>query len=112
MMKGTAMSPARQVLFIQGGGAGAHDEWDRKLAESLRRELGAGCEVRYPRMPGEADPGYARWSSAIRRELANLADGAVVVGHSVGAAILAGTLAYLGTVACSAPPPSGRSPAA
>lgn len=87
------MTGKRQVLFIQGGGAGAHDEWDDKLAEGLRRELGGGYEVRYPRMPGEGDPGYARWSAAIRREMADLDDGAVVVGHSAGAAILAGALA-------------------
>ncbi len=72
------MTPTRQILFIQGGGAGAHDEWDDKLVESLRRELGGGYEVRYPRMPDEGDPGYARWSSAIRREMADLDDGAVV----------------------------------
>jgi pimeloyl-ACP methyl ester carboxylesterase len=87
------MTGKRQVLFIQGGGAGAHDEWDDKLAEGLRRELGGGYEVRYPRMPGEGDPGYARWSAAIRREMADLDDSAVVVGHSAGAAILAGALA-------------------
>jgi pimeloyl-ACP methyl ester carboxylesterase len=87
------VTPTRQVLFIQGGGAGAHDEWDAKLAESLRRELGGEYEVRYPRMPGEGDPGYARWSTAIRREMAALDDGAVVAGHSAGAAILVGALA-------------------
>ena len=68
------MAP-RQVLFIQGGGAGAHDEWDDKLVDSLRRELGDRYEVRYPRMPDEDDPSYARWSAAIRRELAALDDG-------------------------------------
>jgi pimeloyl-ACP methyl ester carboxylesterase len=87
------MTGKRQVLFIQGGGAGAHDEWDDKLAEGLRRELGGGYEVRYPRMPGEGDPSYARWSAAIRREMADLDDGAVVAGHSIGAAILVNTLA-------------------
>jgi predicted alpha/beta hydrolase family esterase len=87
-MKGT-----RQVLFIQGGGAGTHDEWDDKLVESLRRELGDGYEVRYPRMPDEDDPSYPRWSAAIRRELAGLDDGAVVAGHSVGATILVNALA-------------------
>jgi hypothetical protein len=86
------MTGTRQILFIQGGGAGAHD-WDDKLARSLRRELGAGHEVRYPRMPGEGDPGYARWSAAIRREMADLDDGAVVAGHSVGAAILVNAVA-------------------
>ena len=87
------MTGTRQVLFIQGGGAGAHDEWDGKLVESLMQELGGGYEIRYPRMPGEGDPGYARWSAAIRREMADLDDGAVVAGHSIGAAILVNTLA-------------------
>ena len=78
----------RQILFIQGGGAGVHDEWDNELVDSLRRELGEGYEVRYPRMPNEDDPTYAEWSAAIRRELAALDDGAVVAGHSVGGTIL------------------------
>jgi pimeloyl-ACP methyl ester carboxylesterase len=87
------MTGTRQILFIQGGGAGVHDEWDDKLVESLRRGLGDGYEVRYPRMPDEGDPSYGRWSAAIRRELADLDDGAVVVGHSVGATILINALA-------------------
>jgi hypothetical protein len=86
------MAGTRQVLFIQGGGAGAHDEWDDKLVDGLRRELGTGYEVRYPRMPDEADPTYATWSAAIRREMAALDDGAVVAGHSVGGTILINAL--------------------
>ena len=62
------MTGTRQVLFVQGGGAGTHDEWDAALVESLRRGLGPGYEVRYPRMPDEDDPSYARGSAAIRRE--------------------------------------------
>ncbi|MEP7112030.1 MAG: alpha/beta fold hydrolase [Ilumatobacteraceae bacterium] len=87
------MTGTRQILFIQGGGAGAHDEWDDKLVESLRRGLGDGNEIRYPRMPDEDDPSYARWSAAIRREMADLDAGAVVVGHSVGATILINAVA-------------------
>ncbi|MEU8180735.1 alpha/beta fold hydrolase [Micromonospora sp. NPDC049044] len=87
------MATTRQVLFIQGGGAGAHDEWDDKLVDSLRRELGDGYEIRYPRMPDEDDPTYDRWSATVWRQLAALAGGAVVVGHSVGATILVNALA-------------------
>ena len=87
------MTGTRQVLFIQGGGEGVHDEWDDKLVDSLRRELGDGHEVRYPRMPDEDDPSYARWSAAIRREMTALDDGAVVAGHSVGGTILINALA-------------------
>ena len=87
------MAPTRQVLFIQGGGAGTHDHWDDKLVESLRRELGRGVDVRYPRMPDEGDPSPARWGRAIHRAIAELDAGAVVVGHSVGGAILVNALA-------------------
>jgi pimeloyl-ACP methyl ester carboxylesterase len=82
----------RQLLFIQGGGAGTHDEWDDKLVDSLRRELGDACEVRYPRMPAEDDPNYAAWGPAISDATAALADGAIVVGHSVGGTLLIQTL--------------------
>jgi hypothetical protein len=69
----------RQVLFIQGGGEeGTHDEWDNELAESLGRELGPGYEIRYPRMPNEADPKYARWKAALEKEFAKLIPQAVV----------------------------------
>jgi predicted alpha/beta hydrolase family esterase len=87
------MARTRQILFIQGGGAGAHDDWDDKLVDSLRREVGDGYEFRYPRMPDEDDPSYAKWSAAIRREMTALDDGAVVVGHSVGGTILINVLA-------------------
>jgi hypothetical protein len=85
--------PLQQILFIQGGGAGVHDEWDDKLVDSLRREVGDAYEIRYPRMPHEDDPSYTRWSAAIRRELTALDDGAVVVGHSIGGTILINALA-------------------
>ena len=82
-----------QVLFVQGAGAGTYDEWDDKLVDSLRRELGDAFSVSYPRMPDEDDPHVTTWSAALRRELAALDDGAVVVGHSVGGTILMGVLA-------------------
>ena len=57
------MQVKRQVLLIQGGGAGVHDSWDDKLVASLARELGADYEVRYP--SGEEDPHYAAWKARI-----------------------------------------------
>jgi pimeloyl-ACP methyl ester carboxylesterase len=82
-----------QILFVQGGGEGAHDEWDDKLVDSLTRELRDGFEIRYPRMPREDDPSLERWGPAIRREMAALDDGAIVVGHSVGGTLLVRALA-------------------
>jgi hypothetical protein len=84
---------SRQLLFIQGGGAGVHDEWDDKLVASLKRELGSDVEVRYPRMPNEDDPKFAEWKEAIEREIAKLDDGAILVGHSIGGTMLLHALA-------------------
>jgi predicted alpha/beta hydrolase family esterase len=82
-----------QVLFIQGGGAeGTHDEWDDKLVASLGRKLGPDYEILYPLMPNEADPKYAHWKAALENQLAQLHDGAVLVGHSIGATILINAL--------------------
>lgn len=83
----------RQILFVQGGGETAHDVWDSKLVESLQRELGRDYAIRYPRMPGEADPSFMRWSAALRTEIEALDDGALLAGHSIGAAILVHSLA-------------------
>jgi pimeloyl-ACP methyl ester carboxylesterase len=107
---------ARQILFIQGGGAGVHDEWDDKLVASLKRELGPDAKVRYPRMPNEDDPKYATWKPAILSEIAKLDDVAgsvlalppavlrpILIGHSLGGTMLIHALAEL----CSC---EGRSP--
>lgn len=84
---------ARQILFVQGGGETTHDDWDSKLVESLGRELGPDYEIRYPRMPHEDDPQFAPWKAALRKELDLLDDGALLVGHSIGGAILVHSLA-------------------
>lgn len=82
-----------QLLFVQGGGAGTHDEWDNKLVDSLRRELGPSFEIRYPRMPNEEDPSFPAWKTALEKEFAKLDDGAILVGHSIGGTILVNALA-------------------
>ena len=82
------MTGGRQLLFIQGAGAGVHDQWDDKLVESLRRELGTAWEVRYPRMPAEDDPSDGAWGPAISEAIEALEDGSIVVGHSVGGTLV------------------------
>jgi hypothetical protein len=83
----------RPVLFIQGGGAGTHAQWDNRLVASLEQALGRGYRLRYPAMPNEDDPDFAAWSAAIGLEISQLPAGAVLVGHSVGGTILVHTLA-------------------
>jgi pimeloyl-ACP methyl ester carboxylesterase len=82
------MRVKRQVLFVQGGGKGTHDEWDDKIVASLRQELGQDYEIHYPRMPSEDDPSYTLWKKTLEGVFETLRDGAILVGHSVGGTIL------------------------
>jgi predicted alpha/beta hydrolase family esterase len=76
------------VLFLQGAGSGAYDE-DKRLVDSLQRALGPRFEVRYPAIPDDGDAPYEQWRQQIERELASVPGPVVVVGHSVGASVLA-----------------------
>ena len=82
----------KQVLFIQGGGGNP-----RRMGQQARRQLEArtwaGYDVRYPRMPNEADPSYAAWKAALAERSPASHDGAIVVGHSIGGTILVNALA-------------------
>ncbi|HKO50757.1 MAG TPA: alpha/beta fold hydrolase [Polyangiaceae bacterium] len=82
------MHSKRQLLFVQGGGKGTHDDWDSKLVESLRHALGEDYHIDYPRMPDEDDPSYASWKKKLERAFEPLRDDAILVGHSIGATIL------------------------
>ena len=78
----------KQVLFIQGAGAGAYDA-DKKLANSLQRTLGSDYDMRYPRMPDEDNAPYEEWKQQVETEMATMSGPVLLVGHSVGASILA-----------------------
>ena len=75
------------VLFIQGGGEGAHEE-DALLAASLQKALGVEFDVRYPQMPGESDPDMQTWKAKIASELKTRDGEVILVGHSLGGAAL------------------------
>ena len=61
----------KQVLFIQGAGAGAYDA-DKKLANSLQRTLGSDYDMRYPRMPDEDNAPYEEWKQQVETEMATM----------------------------------------
>jgi predicted alpha/beta hydrolase family esterase len=82
------VSAMNMILFVQGGGKNVHDQWDNKLVDNLGHKLGQDYDIRYPRMPNEADPGYRAWKPVLQKEFARLDDAALLVGHSLGGAML------------------------
>jgi predicted alpha/beta hydrolase family esterase len=89
---GKSRARAAQVLFVQGAGDGAHDV-DARLVASLKRALGPGYSVRYPRLPGEHAPDDAAWRQRLSKHIGMMRDGLIVVGHSAGALTLVRLLA-------------------
>jgi predicted alpha/beta hydrolase family esterase len=85
--RGKEENMKKQILFIQGGGEGAHAV-DEDLAKSLRDTLGSEYNVRYPKMPEEENAGYEAWKAQISKELAEVDDQIIFVGHSVGTSML------------------------
>jgi len=85
----------RRVLFVQGGGEGAH-QVDARLVASLAKELGPDYELHYPLMPHEDTPDYSAWNRVLIAGITLLGDGVVVVGHSIGATIVLWSLAENG----------------
>ncbi|MGZ2412094.1 pimeloyl-ACP methyl ester carboxylesterase [Sphingomonas sp. F9_3S_D5_B_2] len=83
-----------QILFIQGGGDDVHDQWDNKLVDSLAAglDIDPGAII-YPRMPDEGDPHYAPWKVAMVNEINALDEGAILIGHSLGGAIMINAIA-------------------
>jgi uncharacterized protein len=73
----------QQVLFIQGGAAGAHDA-DAMLATSLQQSLGDHYQVWFPRIPNEENPEYHTYRAQIAASLASLDGPVILVGHSLG----------------------------
>jgi predicted alpha/beta hydrolase family esterase len=86
----------KQVLFIQGAGAGAYEE-DAKLVESLRGALGSSYEVAYPALPNEADAGYKDWIQFVDKALAEVSEQVILVAHSMGSSVLLKCLSELKT---------------
>jgi predicted alpha/beta hydrolase family esterase len=75
------------ILFIQGGGEGAHKE-DNELVSNLKNALDNAYKINYPKMPKEEDPQYQTWKEAFDKAIDKIEDGIILIGHSLGGFLL------------------------
>jgi predicted alpha/beta hydrolase family esterase len=79
----------RTILFAHSGGSQAGPgEGSYDFIEALRRELGEGWEIRFPRIADPEAPDYAMWESLFKKEFARCPEGVVLLGHSLGGSML------------------------
>ena len=77
----------KQVLFIPGGGNDGFNA-DAPMVASLQNALGDGYEITYPQMPNDENLPDFGWLQQIGQQIAQLPDGAILAGHSLGASML------------------------
>ena len=85
-----------QVLFVQGGGEGVHDEWDNKLVASLRQELRQDYQITIRECRAKDDPSYALWKTQMI--LGKSQRQSYRLKHDAKARHLVGTRTYQGFV--------------
>jgi uncharacterized protein len=78
----------KPILFIHGAGNQRHPLGSGKLVASLKRELGSDYEVLAPDMPDPDHPRYLAWRDQIEQELDKLDADVLLIGHSLGGAVL------------------------
>lgn len=86
---------AQNVLFLQGGGDGAYDA-DKKLADSLQRQLGSDYAVAYPQIGDGESTDYDDWRGVIDDFVRRGDEDMILVGHSLGASFLVKYLSQAG----------------
>ena len=77
------------IFFLHSGGPQGPHEGSSDFASWLRDTLGSEYKVIHPAMPNpEAAPDYALWKAKLGKELGKLKEGVILVGHSLGGAVL------------------------
>jgi uncharacterized protein len=79
----------KTILFAHSAGSQAGPgEGSFDLVQWLRRELGAGWEIRFPVVSDPEAPDAPKWESLLKREFARCPDGVILLGHSLGGSML------------------------
>ncbi|MCL6505744.1 MAG: alpha/beta fold hydrolase [Bryobacteraceae bacterium] len=80
----------RELLFIHGAGGAVDDPefGSQKLIAFLKRKLARDYRIRAPLMPTPEEPHAIAWLDALDAELFDFPDDGVLVGHSMGGAMI------------------------
>jgi uncharacterized protein len=76
------------ILFLHSAGPQGLGQGSTALLASLRQALVPEHDLYAPAMPQPEDPSFDLWRPAALRALAEIPEGAVLVGHSLGGSVL------------------------
>jgi uncharacterized protein len=78
----------KQILFVHSAGPQGPQQGSSDLIEYLQGQLGDTYHLISPKMPNPENPEYARWKAALTNIFANLDNEVILIGHSLGGAVL------------------------
>jgi predicted alpha/beta hydrolase family esterase len=78
----------KQVFFLHSAGLQGPHEGSSDFVSWLSANLGPEYEVIHPIMPSPEDPDYEPWKTQLHKKLAELQGDVILVGHSLGGAVL------------------------
>jgi predicted alpha/beta hydrolase family esterase len=80
----------RELVFIHGAGGAIDDPefGSEELIAFLTRELAQDYRIRAPLMPNPEEPHATAWLDALEMELADFPNDGVLIGHSMGGAMI------------------------
>lgn len=78
----------KQILFIHSAGPQGEHEGSSDLVAWLQQALSHEYNIQFPKMPDAGNPTYASWSKQLAKELDNVEEGVILVGHSLGGSVL------------------------
>lgn len=80
----------RELVFIHSAGGAVDDPefGSEELIAFLRRELIQDYRIRAPLMPNPEEPHAIAWLDALDAELVDFPDDSVLIGHSMGGAMI------------------------
>lgn len=77
----------KHILFIHSAGPQGPGEGSNGLIAFLRNKLD-GYVIHSPLMPAPENPQYSEWKTKLTNEFAQLPNGTILIGHSIGGSAL------------------------
>jgi predicted alpha/beta hydrolase family esterase len=78
----------KRILFIHSAGPQGPHQGSTDFIQTLRKQTGPDYRIITPKMPNPSHPLYNNWKSELERHLEYFDDEVILIGHSLGGALL------------------------
>lgn len=77
-----------RILFLHSAGPQDHGQGSSALLSFMAKELGMRYKFYAPKIPDPENPAYKTWKTGLEKQLDQIDNEVILVGHSLGASVL------------------------